>query len=185
MIDSNAHTAYKSDMARLPITHKNQTRLNDCWYACIQMLRTYKNNGLKTKPQGVTLHRDKKLFAPVWGNPLGADDPEYRNILEANDLRDVSASVGVGSLKLLQEAVDTYGPLIVGGGFGKLLRVPGTNRWLVRGLGHYVVVAGTDTVADTVLINDPDKRQEGSVPFASFKAEAWRGDQRTIIANNP
>ena len=44
---------------KIPVSHKRQSRAFNCWYACIQMLRSakfQKDNGYKqkVKPQGVT-----------------------------------------------------------------------------------------------------------------------------------
>lgn len=172
-------------MTRIALTHKHQTRANDCWYACIQMLRTYANDGTKTKPvgQGVTSHRNQGPFSLIWGNPLGSDDPHYQNILTSNGLIDVSTRVGTGSRQAIQDGVTNFGPLIFGGDFGKVLRLRGTNKWLLRGMGHYIVVTGTDADANVVHINDPWHTRHGDMVWNAFYAEVWKGDGRTIIAN--
>ena len=36
----------------IEIAHTMKTKANDCWYARVQMLKTWKANGVKSQPQG-------------------------------------------------------------------------------------------------------------------------------------
>ena len=36
----------------IQLTHKTQTKANDCWYASVQMLKSWANNSVKAKPSG-------------------------------------------------------------------------------------------------------------------------------------
>lgn len=174
-------------MPRIQLTHKHQTRLNDCWYACIQMIRTWKE-GVKTKASGagVTAHRNRgPLGGGFWGFTLGAGDAEWNNILQQNQLLDVSDSVATNTAHSIQAAVDLHGPLIFGGDFGKVGRVPGTRRHLMTGMGHYIVVVGTSGASDMVHIHDPWHTQGGDMSFQEFRQLVWKADGRTIVANQP
>jgi len=174
-------------MPRLQIVHKHQTRLNDCWYACIQMLRTWKN-GAKTKASGagVSAHRNQGLLSGgFWGWTLGSEDAEWNNILTQNELVDVSTLVGSNSPASIQLAVDQHGPLLFGGNFGKVGRIPGTRRHILTGQGHYIVVAGTSGASNIVHVNDPWHTKATDMDFGDFRTEVWKGDMRTVVANAP
>jgi|SRR4051812_28594611 hypothetical protein len=161
-------------MPNIVITHKHQTRANDCWYACVQMLRTYyfREGRHKTKPMGesVSKHRNQGAFSLVWGNPIGRHDEQWKNILAHNSLREVPVMVTMG-LEQLQNGVDAYGPLMIGGSFGLFK------------FGHYIVVTGTEPSANTVLVNDPWHKKAGSLSFESFQTNVWKGTDCTIVAN--
>lgn len=169
-------------MPYLNLTHKTQTKLNDCWYACIQMLKTYQA-GQKTKPTGAAVNAHRKagaLNGGFWGHALGANDPQFVGILQQNGLQDVSDDVGTNSVEAIQLYIDRYGPLIIGGDFGQVARIRGTNTWLLKGMGHYIVLIGTDP--GVVHIHDPWHTHRTQMPFATFRAQVWKATARTIVA---
>ena len=93
-------------MPRLEIVHKHQTRLNDCWYACIQMIRTWKHDGAKTKAvgAGVRAHRGRGLFGGgFWGWTLGKHSPQWQAILDENELIYVGWDVGTNACASVQK----------------------------------------------------------------------------------
>lgn len=173
-------------MPFINITHKKQTRANDCWYACIQMLKTWRAGGVKTKPTGagVRHHRNLGPFSKVWGNPLGGDDADFQAILTQNGLQDLMADqmVYTHNLAALQDICDRFGPYIVGGEFGQALRVRGTSHWLMKRMGHYIVVVGTDQGSGNVIVHDPWRSHRTEMSVARFRRLMWRGDGRTLIA---
>lgn len=169
-------------MPYINLTHKQQTRLNDCWYACIQMLKTWRA-GAKTKPTGnaVNAHRNAGAFGGgFWGHTLGGADPQYQAILTENALREVSDSVYTNTATDLQTAIDNFGPLIIGGDFGQVARIRGTNNWILKGMGHYIVAVGTDP--GQVHVHDPWRSHRTILPWADFRAQVWKATAKTIVA---
>lgn len=170
-------------MPNIKIQHKTQTRANDCWYACIQMLRTHREY-FKTKPEGegVSIHRNAKANAIgwelVWGNPLGSDDAQWRNILTSNRL--IEVSVLFSDTTWIQDALNTHGPLMVIGDFVKIGPVSTT-------FGHWVVITGTNISKDTIHINDPAwgilGGGEREVKVGWFKNKVLRGSK--AVVNDP
>ena len=175
-------------MPRLEIVHKHQARLNDCWYACIQMIRTWKHDGAKTKAvgAGVRAHRGRGLFGGgFWGWTLGKHSPQWQAILDENELIDVGWDVGTNACASVQHYVDQYGPLIVGGDFGKVGRLPGTSKHVLTEQGHYIVVAGTSGASDIVHVNDPWHTRPTDMAFTEFRRLIWLDGIKTIVANAP
>lgn len=172
-------------MPRINIAHKKQTKLNDCWYACIQMIKTHKANGIKCKPigTGVTAHREAGAArGGFWGHALGKSDTEFNKIMSDNNIR-VLGFADMTSLNTIQQCIDIYGPLIVGGDFGKIARIRGTNKWLMTGFGHYIVLAGTEATNNILYIHDPWRSHGTEMPFATFDQQVWKGNDQTVIAN--
>ena len=159
----------------IQIQHKTQTRANDCWYACIQMLRTHRAHQ-KSKPQGagVRIHRNANTGI-VWGQKLGASDPQFQNILKSNNLIIVPALLSDAGY--IQGALDEHGPLMVLGDFFSI----GPKQF-----GHWIVITGT-APNEKVHIHDP-----AWIPFgggARTVPAAWLWAKKhassPVIANHP
>lgn len=123
------------------LDRKRQTKMMDCWYACIQMVLSYHANG-KTKPMGaaVAKHRNVKAI----GRTLSFDSNEGRQVLSDNGMVDVSGKVKLNDFSSIADCLKDYGPLIIGGKYG-----------FFNTQGHFVVIAGWDTGTQTLLIVDP------------------------------
>lgn len=123
------------------VERKRQTKMMDCWYACIQMILSYHANG-KTKPKGnaVAGHRDVKAI----GRKLDFDSTTGRQILSDNGLVDVSGKIKLNDFDTMAKCLKQFGPLGIGGKYG-----------VFNTQGHFVVIAGWNTDDETVLIVDP------------------------------
>jgi len=165
----------------IQIQHKTQTRANDCWYACIQMLRTYRA-GKKSKPDGagVRAHRNEKMlfhWELVWGHKLGENDPQFKNILKSNNLIDVGGEVPFIDVGYIQDALNKHGPLMVLGDFCSIG---------VKEFGHWVVITGT-LPKDKLHIHDPAWLifRGGERTVARSWLREKRYDRSPVIANHP
>jgi hypothetical protein len=124
------------------VVHKRQTKMFDCWYACIQMLLSTRF-GEKMNPFGnaVAEHRSRKII----GRKLSFDKPAGDAIMEQNGL--VVAARYVSSSGTTAEEVERglriHGPIIVGGKFGPL------------GAGHFIALCGVDTDTEMLQFEDP------------------------------
>lgn len=123
------------------IDHKTQTKMMDCWYACIQMVLTY-HRGQREKPRGNALaqHRDIKGVGRRldFGSHVGGQimfDNDLVAIGNELDLDDIGESV--------EDVLRRYGPFIVCGKFNRLK------------CGHCIVILGVDNIADQIYISDP------------------------------
>ena len=158
-----------------PIQHKTQTRANDCWYACIQMLRSHRLS-TKTKPKGpgVRIHRNANTGI-VWGKKLGGSDPQFQNILKSNNLITVPALLS--DAKYIRNALDEYGPLMVLGDFFSICRID---------FGHWIVITGTDA-GEKIHIHDPAwiSFGGGERTVESSWIRLKRYPNSPIIANDP
>lgn len=162
------------------VVHKHQTKSNDCWYACIQMLQTWKNastGGLgKVKPHG---HHTMHLHAGLLGHRLSSDfagSKHYRHILEENSLKCLGcAQVNFVNLATLEGALRRYGPIMVGGEYGELI------RHLIKGVGHYIVVAGVDSTNNQILVFDPWHSQPHWMDQNWVADKAWFDDDSQIV----
>jgi hypothetical protein len=167
------------------LTHKKQTKLNDCWYACIQMIKSHRF-GAKVKPMGsgVRNHRTGTLLGrSIWGHALGGDDTEFDNILTQNNLKEIKGG-GYSSILTVKNSLQLNGPLIFGGEFGTLGKNIFTGNALIRA-GHYIVVVGVDEARQILVIHDPDKADGPTeMPFAEFDRYVWKKNQQTVIAND-
>lgn len=173
-------------MPQFNIVHKHQTKLNDCWYACMQMLRTHRANGTKVKPMGSGVNNHRKAgFANggFWGQTLGQDDTEFDTILQQNKLKLLN-NANLTSTAAIQATLDLHGPIMVGGDFGKIGRIRGTHKWMLEGLGHFVVVAGVNQQSGKVQIHDPWHTRGTEMSFTDFNAQVWKDGITTVIANN-
>jgi hypothetical protein len=137
----------------LNVAHKKQTKLFDCWYACIQMLISFRE-GTKTKPVGAAqIHRDVKLI----GRKLGPSET-MDQIKEEHGLVDLSGRISrkdaLQDAKEMNRLLKEYGPIMISGQFGGL-KIPFMNRIVVRTANHFIVLAGTDDVQNRLWIHDP------------------------------
>jgi len=153
----------------IDIAHKKQTKANDCWYACVQMLNTWKAGGEKTKPRGEhTMH----LHAGLLGHRLHADFVESKHlkgVLNENGLKTLQWDGLAGrekaadplkiTIKSIHACLTKHGPIMVIGAFGQVFNIK---------VGHYVVVAGVDGPNDRFLIHDPTKQQATWMDRALF-----------------
>lgn len=181
-LDSH-HNPGGTHLPFINLTHKKQTRLNDCWYACMQMLKTWQAGDVKTKAIGpaVNAHRNAGAFGGgFWGHTFGQGDAQYQSILNENGLRDVGHLAYTNTATDLQTAIDNLGPLIIGGDFGQVARIRGTNTWILKGMGHYILAVGTDP--GQVHIHDPWHSHRTIMPWATFRAQVWKATAKTIVA---
>lgn len=163
------------------VVHKHQTKANDCWYACVQMLQTWKNASTgghgKVKPQGAhTMH----LHSGLLGHRLTADpqnSKHFAHVVQENSLRCLpTADVNFTNLNSVRLALQNFGPIMVGGTFGELL------RHLIKGQGHYIVVAGTDdTNNNEILVFDPWHSQSHWMAQNWVSQNAWYDDDSQIV----
>jgi hypothetical protein len=159
------------------VVHKHQTKANDCWYACVQMLQTWKHGGGKVKPQGI---HTMQLHSGLLGHRLTADwnnSKHFAQVLHENHLRRLRASgIDFGNLNSVENALRNYGPIMVGGTYGELL------RHLIKGEGHYIVVAGTDnTNNNKILVFDPWHSQPHWMDQNWVRQNAWHDDDSQIV----
>lgn len=155
---------------------KTQSKMTDCWYACIQMLKSAVI-GAKTTPGGATAAAQRRKL----NAGLGFETTIGASVLEENDLVDISSEVKLDDMLTLGKALETYGPLIVTGKFA-----------FFNKLGHAIVVSGCDSDTGVVTIYDPGwllGRQEKSWSYIATHLWKMRGDENTpasgtIVANN-
>lgn len=167
------------------LVHKNQTKLNDCWYACIQMIKSHRF-GTKAKPigSGVTTHRTGTLLGrSIWGNPLGEDDPQFKKIMSDNNLRTLDFDA-YSTIDIIESCLNLYGPVIYGGEFGIIFTNIFTGKAAYRA-GHYIVVVGVDKNTGSLWVHDPDKKRgPTSMPHAEFLQHVWKKAAKTIMVND-
>jgi hypothetical protein len=154
---------------------KTQSKMTDCWYACIQMLKSAVI-GAKTKPGGATVvAQRRKLNAGLsFAGAAGA------SVIEENELVDISSKVKLDDMLTLGTALETFGPVIVTGKFAFFNRV-----------GHAIVISGCDSDTGLVTVYDPgwlQGRQEKSWAYIVTHLWKMQGDENTpasgtIIAN--
>lgn len=149
------------------LTHKHQTKANDCWYACIQMLLTQKKLGLKTKPIGATVANHRSL--PILGRTLVASDDNsiFKQVLKDNGLILVAKKQAFNPRydDSVLEALKKYGPIIIGGMYGRLF---GRKK-----MGHYIVLSGVDQTRNLYKINDPDMKKSEWRTFHRVSKDYW------------
>jgi Papain-like cysteine protease AvrRpt2 len=159
------------------LMHKKQTKANDCWYASVQMLKSYRF-GVKTKPVGThTMHLHKGLL----GHRLHADSKvskHFAGVLQENNLRCLDTNrFLLSSPGMVEECLREFGPIAILGNFGQV--------GPIRGLGHFVVLAGIKEDAVGIgtrkfKIHDPAKSVGGWEP-AKFYIDNWGGDDESAI----
>ena len=151
------------------IVHKKQSKLNDCWYACIQMLKTYRH-GEKTKTIGDAALNLRNV--PIMGRTLRAaeDNTVFHEILNQNGLlRVATRNEFKGFLanhddELVLRSLQKLGPIMIGGMYGRLLG---------KKMGHFIVLSGIDTERQMYKINDPDKSQADWRSYYRVKKDYW------------
>lgn len=163
------------------LVHKKQTKANDCWYACIQMLKTQKA-GTKTKTIGeAALHLHKGIL----GHRLLADMQEsksFANVLKQNNLILVCQLMGFtfNEPETVHEALKRFGPIMVGGMYGRLFG---------KKMGHFIVLSGIDTGRQLYKVNDPDQNgpewREYNRLRKDYFGHLYPGDQDSAIAAAP
>ena len=154
---------------------KTQSKMTDCWYACIQMLKSAVI-GAKTTPGGATVAAQRRKL----NAGLSFETTAGASVLEENDLVDISSKVKLDDMLTLGKALETYGPLIVTGKFAFFNKV-----------GHAIVVSGCDSDTGVVTVYDPGwllGRQEKSWSYIVTHLWKMRGDENTpasgtIVAN--
>jgi hypothetical protein len=126
---------------QIDVTHKRQTKANDCWYACIQMLLSTRAGG-KTKPLGdmTREHRSIALFGRkiCWSDDVGAQIMNEYGLVSVHN----AVSRGSGAAEILK-CLKSHGPVIITGAYGPF------------GVGHCVVLHGVDTDTDRIATEDP------------------------------
>jgi ABC-type bacteriocin/lantibiotic exporter with double-glycine peptidase domain len=155
---------------------KRQTKMMDCWYACIQMIKS-SVMGAKTKPGGaVMLVTRKKNDGIKFGEATGTA------VLAENGLIDISNKIKLDKMMTLAKALETYGPVIVCGMFAFF------NKY-----GHCIVISGCDTDTGVVTVYDPGwfkGKQSKSWDYIKTHLHKIQGDANTpaagaVVANKP
>lgn len=123
------------------VSPKIATKMNDCWYACIQMIKSA-TMGVKTKPAGATTlsHRNITPF----GRGLSFATTVGVQVMAENKLEDVSEKVKLDRILTLAEVLETRGPVIACGKFG-----------FFNTAGHCIVISGCNTDTGLVAVYDP------------------------------
>jgi hypothetical protein len=126
----------------IKVTHKRQTKMLDCWYACIQVLLTTRH-GEKTKPKGNAIANHRKM--PLTGKKLSFSSNTGAIVMKENGLVEMSkyASSSGYNIQDVLTGLKKNGPIIICGAYGPL------------GCGHCVVITGADTDLDQIQIEDP------------------------------
>jgi hypothetical protein len=154
---------------------KTQSKMTDCWYACIQMLKS-SIVGAKSTPGGATVVAQRRKM----NAGLSFSDDAGASVIEENGLVDITSQIDVDDMLTLGKALETYGPVIVNGKFA-----------FFNKMGHAIVISGCDTETGLVTVYDPGWRQgKQSKSWSYIVTHLWknRGDQTmlasgTIIAN--
>jgi hypothetical protein len=139
--------------------HKKQTKAQDCWYACIQMLLTWQE-GEKSKPRGdaVKKHRDRWAL----GRTLGFGSSVGTQVMRDNGLREIGVEIDPDNVDTVLTALKKYGPFIVGGSYGPC------------GAGHFVVVCGVNTKTQMIQRDNPAWGYGKAWKPLSYLKTAWR-----------
>lgn len=161
------------------LTHKHQTKANDCWYASIQMVKTWAAGGIKTKATG---QHTSYLHGGLLGHKLHADaarSKHFSHVLVENGMQTIPKSEL--SLALLEapaayaaapnvlSCLKKYGPFVIGGSYGAF--------GPFKDLGHFIVMAGIDTERQMYKIYDPDKRGPEWRPRQAVAGPWWDDDE--------
>jgi hypothetical protein len=142
------------------VPHKHQSKLNDCWYACIQMIRTT-HVGQKTKTVGADANY---LHGGAGGHRLGPGGNHMPGIMHDNQLVDITSRIDLTSIDnggsggvSIARMLQTRGPFMLIGNFGAAINIPVIQVAVGRVFGHWIVVAGADDMGATerVWIHDP------------------------------
>src|SRR5688572_1476956 len=93
---------------------KTQTKMNDCWYACIQMMKSWKA-GAKTKPSGSNTLNHRSSMT---GQAIRFYDDVGIEVLKENKLIFLYDEFKFDDMTTLYFCSQKYGPLIASGKFG-------------------------------------------------------------------
>lgn len=159
----------------LEVPHKKQTKANDCWYACIQMLRSFSKGG-KTKPS--TQQHTARLHSGILGHRLHSDPKKSKHFVEVlreNGLKRLGTDrLYLENSSLVYQLLVEHGPIMIGGGYGKF--------GPFKDLGHFVVISGVNTEASKYRINDP--AETGSAwRSAKWINDRWWKDDNAIVVD--
>ena len=139
--------------------HKKQTKANDCWYACIQMLRTWQA-GAKSKPLGKTVAEHRDVWA--FGRTLGFGSTKGMQIQADNGLKEIGLELLTDDIDSIHNALFKYGPFIVGGSYGPC------------GAGHFVVICGVNTDTGMIYRDNPAWGYGKDWKPLSYLEKAWK-----------
>ena len=120
--------------------HKQQTKACDCWYACIQMLLSWRE-GVKAKPKGQSVMNHRNVWAV--GRTLDFGTNEGDEIKRDNGLVSIGNLLDYDDIGSVHDILKKYGPFIVGGTYGPC------------GLGHFVVIGGVNTNTEMIYRDNP------------------------------
>ena len=114
--------------------------MNDCWYACIQMLLSW-SEGEKAKPKGaaVASHRDVWAF----GRTLSFGSNQGHDVKRDNGLVSIGSSLDPSDINSVHAILKKFGPFIVGGTYGPC------------GAGHFMVICGVNTDTNMIYRDNP------------------------------
>ena len=156
---------------------KTQTKMMDCWWASIQIIKSA-TLGAKTKCSGpaATAHRNIACI----GRKLSFAGEVGAQVLAENQLVDISGRIRMDTVTTLATALQTYGPVIVGGKFA-----------FFNTQGHCIVISGVNTDTGVVNIYDPawgKGRQSKSWDYIARNCSRMMGDENvpdigTFVAN--
>jgi len=157
------------------VVHKHQTKANDCWYASIQMLKTWRD-GSKTKADG---KHTQHLHSGILGHRLravSAESKHFTYVLTENNLMCLSKlEFSPWNADNVIECLKRYGPIIIGGDYGEF--------GPVKGLGHYIVLSGVGGTAasNEYKINDPDLKAPEWRSAKKICDGWWNDDESAIV----
>ena len=145
------------------VPHKRQTKVYDCWYACIQMLLRWRVHTKNLKPIGdaVAEHRNRAFL----GRRLAQNTAHGRQILRDNGLVEVGSKIKSNEIGSVLHVLMEHGPFIVGGAFA---------RFAGRDYGHDVVICGVNLDTDMIYVDDPGWGEGKSWKPLTFLNKAWR-----------
>ncbi|MEX3629185.1 MAG: papain-like cysteine protease family protein [Burkholderia sp.] len=132
---SSAATTYVS----LDVPFKRQTKPADCWYACIQMMLSWKN-GTTTKPMGNSVQQHR---SGIFGRKLAFGSREGGRIMDDNGLVAVGDKLELNDPASMKSLLENHGPIILVGKFDPLRQ------------GHFILLTGVDPASRQVAIQDP------------------------------
>jgi len=159
-----------------PIQHKKQTKLNNCWYASIQMLKTHASGGAKAKSTGTSAEH---LHGGVFGHRLHADkknSKHFEKVLEDNGLITLPGLVArMNKPDHVYKFLDEFEPIVLGGTFGEVA--------FLKGFGHFIVLAGVDTDSRTYKIYDPAKKKPQWVSIDTIANKFWDDADSAFAVN--
>ena len=138
--------------------HKKQHKAQDCWYACIQMLQTWRA-GEKSKPRGASVKQHRDVFA--LGRTLDFGSSKGQQIQNENGLTEIGLFLQKDDADSVHRALLKYGPFIVGGKYGPL------------GAGHFVVICGVNTDTNMVYRDNPAWGYGKAWKALSYLDKAW------------